>query len=171
MKLKRRDLAVILIAIVDALYIVWGAMAAISPDELLKGPGGVGILPASFEGYTHGSWSQLVDSSPLTASYMTVLYRMYGIYCAIFGLLATAIAVTAYRRGEAWAWWILLVGNTVALVSAMRMDWIFNAIGPFELTEYLGLVMVYVALAITAPIRGAARRDPSIGNKLPKEES
>jgi len=151
MKLTRRDLAVILIAIVDVLYIVWGAMAAISPDDLLKGPGGKGILPAGYEGYTHGSWLQLVDSSPLTASYMIVLFRMYGIYCAIFGLLASAIAVTAYRRGEAWAWWTLLVGNTVALASAMRMDWIVNAIGPFELTEYLGLVMVYLALAITAP--------------------
>lgn len=151
MKLTRRDLAVILIAIVDVLYIVWGAMAAISPDDLLKGPGGKGILPAGYEGYTHGSWPQLVDSSPLTASYMIVLFRMYGIYCAIFGLLASAIAVTAYRRGEVWAWWTLLVANTVALASAMRMDWIVNAIGPFELTEYLGLVMVYLALAITAP--------------------
>ena len=161
MKLTRRDIAVILIAIVDLSYIAWGAMAAISPDELLKGPGGKGILPASFEGYTHGSWSELVASSPLTASYMTVLYRMYGIYCAIFGLLTTAIAVTAYRRGERWAWWTLFVANTVALVSAMRMDWIFNAIGPFELTEYLGLVVVYAGLAITAPFRLAGKAERS----------
>jgi len=160
MKIKRRDLAVILILLVDVLYIVWGAMAAISPDELLKGPGGQGILPASFEGYTHESWSQLVEASPSTAAYMTVLYRMYGIYCAIFGLLTSAIAITAYRRGEVWAWWALLVGNTVALVSAMRMDWIFNAIGPFELTEYLGLIVVYVALAITAPFHFAGRAAP-----------
>ena len=40
-----------------------------------------------------------------------------------FGLLASAIAVTAFRRGERWAWWALLVGNTIALVSAMTYDW------------------------------------------------
>jgi hypothetical protein len=35
----------------------------------------------------------------------------------------------------------------------MTYDKIVNAIGPFELSEYLGLVLVYGALAITAPFR------------------
>ena len=82
---------------------------------------------------------------------------MYGIYGVAFGLMAIAIAVTAFRRGERWAWWALLVGNTIALVSAMRYDWIVNAIGPFELTEYLGLALVYGALAVTAPFLAAQR--------------
>jgi hypothetical protein len=154
--MKRRDVAWILILIVDVAYIAWGTMAAVSPDHLLRGPGGQGILPAAYEGYSHGSWSQLVSTAPLTAGYMIVLYRMYGIYCAIFGLMASAIAVTAFRRGEVWAWWVLLLANTIALVSAMRMDWIVNAIGLFELTEYVGLGLVYLALALTAPF--AARR-------------
>jgi hypothetical protein len=92
---------------------------------------------------------------------MTVLYRMYGIYCAVFGLMASAITVTAFRRGEVWAWWTLLVACTIALVAAMRMDWIVNAIGPFELTEYLGLGLIYLALALTAPFVGARRPVPS----------
>jgi hypothetical protein len=159
--MKRRDTAWILILIVDAAYIAWGGMAALSPDHLLKGPSGMGILPAAYEGYTRGSWSQLAGTSPLTAAYMIVLYRMYGIYCAVFGLMASAIAVTAFRRGEVWAWWTLLGGNTIALVSAMRMDWIVNAIGPFELTEYLGLGLIYLALALTAPFAAARRPVPS----------
>jgi hypothetical protein len=154
---KRREAAWILILIVDGAYIVWGAMAAASPDHLLRGPGGQAILPAAYEGYSHGSWSQLVSTSPLTAGYMIVLYRMYGMYCAVFGVMTSAIAVTAFRRAEVWAWWVLLVGNTIALVSAMRMDWIVNAIGPFELTEYLGLVLIYGALAVTAPIRATGQ--------------
>jgi hypothetical protein len=149
---KRRDVAWILILIVDVAYIAWGAMAAASPDHLL-GPGGKAILPAGYEGYSNGSWSQLVGTSPMTAGYMIVLYRMYGIYCVVFGLMASAIAVTAFRRGEVWAWWALLVGNTIALVSAVTYDWTVNAIGPFELSEYLGLAMIYGALAVTAPFR------------------
>jgi len=76
-------------------------------------------------------------------------------YCAAFGLTAVAVTITAFRRGEGWAWWALLVGNTITLVSAMTYDWTVNAIGPFELTEYLGLALVWGALAVTAPFRAA----------------
>src|SRR6185369_2860805 len=119
----------ILILIVDVGYIAWGAAAAAAPDHLL-GPGGKAILPAGYEGYSGGSWSALAGSSPMAAEYMSVLYRMYGIYNVLFGLMGSAIAVTAFRRGELWAWWALLVGNTIALVSAITYDKTVNAIGP-----------------------------------------
>src|SRR5262245_52195354 len=63
----------------------------------------------------------------LTGKYMIVLYRMYGIHNVAFGLMGSAIAVTAFRSGDRWAWWALLVGNTITLVSAIRYDWIVNA--------------------------------------------
>jgi hypothetical protein len=153
--MKRRA-AWILILIVDAGFVAWGAMAAAFPDYLL-GPGGRPILPAGYEGYTGGMWPDLVLSSPTTAGYIEVLFRMYGVFNLIVGLMGGAIATTAFRRGDAWAWWTLLVGNTMALVSAMTYDRTVNAIGPFELSEYLGLVLVYVALAMTARIRTAGR--------------
>ena len=140
----------ILILIVDVGYIAWGAGAAASPQHLL-GPGGKAILPAGYEGYSGGSWPTLAAASPLIAGYMTVLYRMYGIYNVLFGLMGSAVAATAFRRRESWAWWVLLVGNTVALGSAITYDAMVHAIGPFELTEYLGLVLVWIALAVTAP--------------------
>jgi hypothetical protein len=98
-----------------------------------------------------------VRTSPPIAGYITLLFRMYGIYCVLFGLMGSAIAVTAFRHGERWAWWALLVGNTIALVSATRYDWIVNAIGPFELTEYLGLGLVWLALGISAPFLSSER--------------
>ena len=154
--MKQRRIASILILIVDVGLIAWGLMAAVWPDYLL-GPGGRPILTAGYEGFSGGSWSELSTTSPMAARYMEVLFRMYGIFNAAFGLMGSAIAVTAFRRGDRWAWWALLVGNTIALVSAMRYDWIVNAIGPFELTEYLGLAMLYGALAVTAPFRVAGR--------------
>ena len=154
--MRPRQIAWILILIVDVGYIAWGAGAAVSPDRLL-GPGGMAILPAGYEGFSGGSWSELAGAFPLAAGYMTVLYRMYGIYNVLFGLLGSAITVTAFRCGERWAWWALLVGNTAALVAAMKYDWTVNAIGPFELTEYLGLGLIWGALAVTAPFRGVER--------------
>jgi len=152
----KRNIAWILILIVDVAYIAWGAMAGVWPDHLL-GPRGVPIITAGYEGFTKSSWSELLRTSPMTARYIDVVFRIYGIYCLVFGLMGIAIAVTAFRRGDSWAWWTLLAGNTIALVSAMRYDWMVNAIGPFELTEYLGLVLVYGALAITAPFLAARR--------------
>ena len=61
---------------------------------------------------------------------------MYGVFNVVFGVLAIAITITAFRRRETWAWWALLVGNTIAFVSAMTYDRTVNAIGPFELSEY-----------------------------------
>jgi hypothetical protein len=148
---RRRHLAWILILIVDVGLVAWGAMAAALPDYLL-GPGGKPILPAGYEGFTGSSWAELVSTSPMTAGYIEVLFRLYGIFNVVFGVMALAIALTAFRRGDVWAWWALLVGNTIALVSAMTYDRTVNAIGPFELTEYLGLAMICVALAITAPL-------------------
>src|SRR6185436_15652600 len=111
------------------------------------------------EGYSGGSWAEMAGATPLTAAYMTLLFRMYGIFNVLFGLMGCAIAVTAFRRGEPWAWWVLLVSNTVALTAAMTYDKTVNAIGPFEVTEYLGLVMVWSALAVTAPFRVRREED------------
>ena len=109
--MNRRQVAWSLILLVDLAYVAWGAAAAISPEHL-PGPAGKAILPAGYEGYSGGSWVELAGTSPLTAGYMVVLYRLYGIYCVLFGLMGSAIAVTAFRRGESWAWWTLLAGNT-----------------------------------------------------------
>ncbi len=145
-----RRVAWILILIADVGLLAWGAMAAIAPEYLL-GPNSAPILHAEYEGFTGNSWSRLDGTSPMTTVFMTLVFRMYGIYGVAFSLMAIAIAVTAFRRGESWAWWALLVGNTLTYVAAMTYDWTVRAIGPFELTEYLALAAVYFALAVTLP--------------------
>ena len=78
-----------------------------------------------------------------------LIFRMYGIYIVAFSVLAIAIAANGFRRGERWAWWALLVGNSMAFVSAMAYDRIVGAIGPFEMSEYLVLAAIYGSLAIS----------------------
>ena len=145
-----RRVAWILMLIADVGLLAWAAMAAIAPEHLL-GPNSAPILNAEYEGFTGNSWSQLASTSPMTTEFMTLVFRMYGIYGIAFSLMAIAIAVTAFRRGDSWAWLALLVGNTLTYVSAMTYDWTMRAIGPFELTEYLGLAAIYLALAVTFP--------------------
>jgi hypothetical protein len=145
---RLRRIAWLLILIADAGFFAWGAMAALLP-EYLPGPGGTPILIAGYEGYTHVSWAGLVATSPMTAEFLTLVFRLFGTLCATFGIMGVFIAATAFRRGERWAWWALLVGNTLAYGAPMTYDRLVNAIGPFEMTEYLGIALVYVALAVT----------------------
>jgi len=148
--LKWRRIAWILALLADVGLLAWGAMAAMAPEHLL-GPNSAPILNAEYEGFTGYSWSELTATSPNAVVFMTLVFRMYGIYGVAFSLMAIAITVTAFRRGDRWAWWALLVGNTLTYISAMTYDWTVKAIGPFELTEYLGLGAIYLALAVTVP--------------------
>jgi hypothetical protein len=153
---RLRRHAWILMVIADAGLLAWGAMAALAPGRLL-GPGGVPIITAEYQNYTGQSITNLTAASPNAQAFITVVFRVYGAYVVAFGLLAIMVAATAFRRGERWAWWALLVTNTLAWGAAMRFDWVMQAIGPFELTEYLGLAVIYVALA-------ACYRSPRRGN-------
>jgi hypothetical protein len=157
-----RQIAWIIILIADAGLLAWGAMAALLPDGL-PGPGSTPILTAGYESFTGGSWRELAATSPRTAAFILLLFRMYGVYIVAFGLLAIVVAATAFRRGERWAWWVLLVGNTIAYGSAMAYDLTVSAIGPFELSEYLGLGLIYLALAITASFPRAGRPGRAMG--------
>ena len=163
-----RGAAWLVVVIADVGLLLWGAGAALLPKSL-PGPGSAPILPAGFEGYTGGSWQELVATSPKTAGYITLVFRMYGIYIVAFSIMAIAIAATAYKRGERWAWWALLVGNTIAWISAMTYDQIVGAIGPFELTEYLGLALIYGSLALTVPASG--RHGPGSEDRAPSTGS
>lgn len=145
-----RRVAWILILIADVGILAWGAMAAVAPERL-PGPGSAPILPAEYEGFTQRSWSELANGSPMTAEFITILFRVYGAYNVAFGLLAIAVTATAFRRDDGWAWWALLVGNTIAFGAAMMYDRTVGAIGPLEMSEYVGLGAIYLALAVTAP--------------------
>jgi hypothetical protein len=154
-----RRIAWLLIVAADAGLLLWGAMAALAPEHLL-GPGSAPILAAGYEGFTGGSWAQLAAATPATTEFMTVLFRVYGAYGAAFAIVAIAVATTAFRRGEAWAWWALLVGNTITFVAAMAYDRTVGAIGPFEMLEYVGLAAIYAALATTAAFARPRRPMP-----------
>ncbi len=146
-----RRMAWILIIVADAGWLAWGAMVALAPEHL-PGPHSASIVVDGYEGFTGGSWSALVATSPQTARFIMLVFRMFGAIGVAFTGLAIMIAATAFRRGERWAWWALLLGNTIAFGVPMTYDRIVNAIGPFEMTEYVGIAVIYVALALTASV-------------------
>jgi hypothetical protein len=144
---RARQFAWIAIFIADAGLLAWGAMAALAPAC----PGA--CMTTGFESFAKLSWSELVRISPATSDFLLLLFRVFGAYNVAFGLVGMAIAATAFRRGETWAWWTLLIGNTIAYGSAMTYDRTVGFIGPFEMLEYVCLAAIFVGAAVTAPFR------------------
>jgi hypothetical protein len=147
----------LIILIADVGLLVWCLLAAVIPEHL-PGPSSASIVRDGYEGFTGGSWKSLVDGSPATGDFIVLVFRMFGVYGTAFSLMAIAIASTAFRRGERWAWWALLIGNTIGYGGPMAYDLIVHAVGPFEMLEYLGIGLVYAALAVDYP--GRTRSGP-----------
>ena len=55
-------------------------------------------------------------------------------------------ATVDFRNGDAWAWWTLVIGNTITFGAPMDYDQIVAAIGPFEVLVYVAVVAIYLAL-------------------------
>jgi hypothetical protein len=121
--------------------------------ERLPGPHSPSIVADGYEGFTGYSWAELAESSPRAAEFVTLVFRLFGAYGVAFSILAIAITVTAFRDGFRWAWWALLVGNTIAFMVPITYDALVRAIGPFEMLEYVAIAVIYAALASAVPRR------------------
>jgi hypothetical protein len=142
-----RQFAWLAIVFADAGLLLWGALTVIAPQC----PGA--CMTNGFEIFTRQSWADLAAVSASTASFLLLVFRVFGAYNVAFGLLGIAVAATAFRRGEAWAWWALLIANTLAYGSAMTYDRMVGFIGTNEMLEYVCIAGVFAAAAVTAPMQ------------------
>jgi len=104
-------------------------------------------VEAPFEAYTGELWSKLATEQPE----YSVLYEMFcrstasGVLTAI--LLGLFITLTAYRKGEKWAWLALVAGLAVYNVIEIVISYmIAGATGILEYVLWLcvGLVILMI---------------------------
>jgi hypothetical protein len=146
-RLRRLRYALVIILLAEVGVLVYGVMAAVAPTALVPG----------YESYSSRTWPALVAADTQTAAFVLLLFRLLGAYNVAFAVLAIAIAATAFRRGEGWAWWALLVGNTLGFGAPMIYDQPVGEIGVFEVLEVVGIAAIYAALAATVPARRSRR--------------
>ena len=149
---RARQYAWLGIVVADAGLLAWGALTVLAPEC----PGA--CMTNGYETSTGQSWAALTAASASTSNFLLLLFRVFGAYNVAFGLLGIVVAATAFRRGEVWAWWALLIANTLAYGSAMTYDRMVGFIGTNEMLEYVCLGAAYAALAVTARVQ--ARRRP-----------
>lgn len=113
--------------ILFALGILWPAMSV----PLL-----LGVDPDTTEDerIMGTTFSEVKASNPGFFDLVTFYLRLFGLFWLAFGLLLMAISVTAYRRGQKWAWYALWV------LPLIFIGWI--AIDPLTLGESTGAFML-----------------------------
>jgi len=139
------------IVVADAGLLACGALTVLAPEC----PGA--CMTNGFETFTRQPWTDLVAASASISNFLLLLFRVFGAYNVAFGLLAIAVAFTAFRRGEVWGWWALLITNTIVYGSAMTYDRLVGFIGTNEMLEYVCLGAAYAGLAVTAPFLARRR--------------
>jgi hypothetical protein len=100
---------VILLA-VGILWLVVGIVAVFQPE---------GIFEADAQAVTKMPWNELKASSPTTANFVIFVYGQMGLLKISWSLFILAITLTGYRRGEKWAWYIMLLAPILLVTDAV----------------------------------------------------
>jgi len=101
------------------------------------------------QSYIGQPWLDFVASNAKIASFISLLGRVLGVQLIVIGIMAIAITLTAYRRGEKWSWYVFLAGNTFGWGSGLAMEGITGVI-PIVVVQAILLLIAYVGLAISA---------------------
>jgi len=139
-KKKSIKIATIIFLIMLIYAAVYSLTVIISPDIFA-----VRVFP----GYTEQSWSDFVSSSPKLAYHHRATSRLAGGFALSTVVAGFFVLLTAFRKGEKWAWYCLLFVSLVAWVSAL----IFGIFGkdPIIITmDLVGIVLFVIGIVIPA---------------------
>ncbi len=148
MKVYEKYAWVILLA-VGLLWLVVGFVAVFQPE---------GIFEADAQSVTNMPWSELKASSPMAADFVIFVYGQMGLLKISWSLFILAITLTGYRRGEKWAWYMLLLAP-ILLVS----DAVFSAVFIGDINQVLPFIPItaITMLGLLLPYRIFFPKKPS----------
>jgi hypothetical protein len=97
------------------LWLVVGIVAVFQPE---------GIFEADAQAVTKLPWSDLKALSPEASSFVIFVYGQMGLLKVSWSLFILGITLTGYRRGEKWAWYMMLLAP-ILLVSDSAFSVVF----------------------------------------------
>lgn len=142
-KERRRGRAWLLLLAVGLIAIAVGVVYLLAPEPwLLDRRANERLLGMSFE--------ELMQQVPTLPAYLVVVYRFFGLYLLGVGLFISGIAFTAFRRGERWAWWWMLLGLGGLLLLQTYLIAVHIPVSPFLWLDVLVLLLWGIGLAFSA---------------------
>jgi hypothetical protein len=136
----------IVLLVVSALALLIGL-----GDFILAGNGD----PALVESMVGTPWAEIMATDPHLANLVDLLSRILGAWLIGFSVLASSISVTAFRKGDRWAWYALwALPLTFALIFAafLTAGRVAGAPAPPALFSAPGLFLLSV-LGLMLPFR------------------
>ncbi len=130
---------VILLA-VGLLWLVVGIVAVFQPE---------GVFEADAQAVTNLPWTDLKASSPVAANFVIFVYGQMGLLKINWSLFILAITLTGFRRGEKWAWYMMLLAPillaSLAVFSVVFIGDINQVLQfiPITAITMLGLLLPY----------------------------
>ena len=100
---------------------------------------------------TNQQWSAFMASSPQISSYISILSSAEGAFVFTSALAHLFIILFAYRKGEKWAWYIVLVITTIGHTVSIVENIYIGDMG-IVIIDIITLVISYGALALTAKV-------------------
>ncbi|MFQ5918464.1 MAG: hypothetical protein ACE5I4_00285 [Thermoplasmata archaeon] len=137
----------------------WMLLAAVSVlflpiaiGDVILGAGGDQVTTQSVAGV---SWTELQETDPGVAALIDIYARLVGVGLLGLSLLSLAVAVTAYRRWERWAWyglwtWPLVLVLIIALYGTAMMP---GSTLPPPLFS-APILLALAVLGLLLPVRG-----------------
>ena len=142
METKAFKVSWILLIIVHCVVIIMGLAAIFIPQS---------YITKDYQLLTGHEWSDFVTSNPQISSYISILTFEIGILALAAGITALFITLFAYRKGEKWAWYIILRANILGWGGAIREN-TYSGDMVVVLISIVFLVIAYVGLAIGAKV-------------------
>jgi hypothetical protein len=130
---------VILLA-VGLLWLLVGFVAVFSPE---------GIFAADAQAVTKMPWTDLKASSPVASNFVIFVYGQMGLLKISWSLFILAITLTGFRRGEKWAWYMMLLAPILLVSDAVFSVFFIGDINqvlsfiPITTITMIGLLLPY----------------------------
>lgn len=108
------------------------------------------MFVSDFAAYTGQTYSSYLATNPRFAEIYIITKKLIGIMLLIIGLLILLINQFAYRKGEKWSWFALLIAGGIAWGTFIGYKLIIGYIGASMITFAVGAILVIIGLAVPA---------------------
>ena len=105
---------------------------------------------SDFEAYTGQTYSDYLASNPRFAEIYIITKKLIGIMLLIIGLMIVLINEFAYRKGEKWSWFALLIAGGTAWGTFIGYKVFIEYIGVSMLTFAIGGGLFLVSIVLPA---------------------
>jgi uncharacterized membrane protein HdeD (DUF308 family) len=130
----------ILLVIAGCVGIVIGLLVIFAPNAFVAN---------EFLLFTGHQWSDFKVSNPQVSSYISISIFEIGFFALAAGISILFVTLFAYRKREKWAWYLLLIVNTLAYGAATRSN-VYTGDMAVVVICIVFLVIAYIGLAIGA---------------------